>query len=48
MSEDNNYEVVSELTMAQLEALIKNIDESDNKNILLKFYMIGADHVKSC
>ena len=33
MSEDNNYEVVSELTMAQLEALIKNIDESDNKNI---------------
>ena len=38
MSEDNNYEVVSELTMAQLESLIKSIDESDNKNILLKFY----------
>ena len=38
MSGDNNYEVVSELTMAQLEALIKSIDESDNKNIVMKFY----------
>ena len=38
MSEDAKYEVIAELTIAQLELLIKNIDESNNKNIILKFY----------
>lgn len=39
MSSDAKYMVVSELTMTQLETLIKSIDESNNeKYILLKFY----------
>ena len=38
MSEDNNYEAVGELSIAQLETFIKNIDELENKSILLKFY----------
>ena len=38
MSEKTEYEVVSELSMAQLEKLIVSIDNSGDKMILLKFY----------